>query len=371
MLTRLFNALKIVTLAIVLSFGLSFVYAWTAPTATPPGGNVSAPINTSVTEQTKLGAFNIGSITAPKPFIVVGTIGATGDICTSITGSEVCLSAAGSGGSFGTNLKIAPSYTDLYNQNTVHSSEQTFSCSKGDINPPTDGSVKYVFVYMKGGNGSNGTGTGGEGGVGGVGGKKGVASGAYGGQGADGTLGKGGNGYIEYAGATVNTAGGGGYDADYSGGTAYSAYDVAQGGQGGGGVAIHTSLLKNYEPILAAGGGASGAQCGSGAGGGGYGGGGAGACWSAASGGGAWIGGATIRIKSGAPYSSTFAFNPYDYGNGPFKVIAGCGGLKWGITSYTSPTYDTEGYLLTGGGAPIYGLTTTRWDGHGIAKVWW
>lgn len=59
------QALKVIALAVVLSFGLSYVYAWTAPTATPPGGNVSAPINTSGTAQTKTGALTVGGLRIP------------------------------------------------------------------------------------------------------------------------------------------------------------------------------------------------------------------------------------------------------------------------------------------------------------------
>lgn len=51
--------MKIVTLALVLSVGISYVSAWTAPTATPPGGNVAAPINVGNSEQTKTG--NLGA----------------------------------------------------------------------------------------------------------------------------------------------------------------------------------------------------------------------------------------------------------------------------------------------------------------------
>lgn len=43
---NIIQSLKVIMLATVLSFGLSYVYAWTAPTSTPPAGNVSAPINT-------------------------------------------------------------------------------------------------------------------------------------------------------------------------------------------------------------------------------------------------------------------------------------------------------------------------------------
>lgn len=60
------NSTKILILAITLSFGFSYVYAWTAPTATPPSGNVSAPLNTSATEQTKAGNINISAGSAYK-----------------------------------------------------------------------------------------------------------------------------------------------------------------------------------------------------------------------------------------------------------------------------------------------------------------
>ncbi len=70
-MTKISHTLKITTLAIVLSFGLSFVYAWTAPTQSPPGGNTSAPINVGSADQTKVG-----------------------DICTSKGGVTKCLSAS-------------------------------------------------------------------------------------------------------------------------------------------------------------------------------------------------------------------------------------------------------------------------------------
>ena len=51
--SKLLNTLKVLVLGIALSFGLSFVYAWSPPTEAPPGGNVSAPINTGNTNQFK------------------------------------------------------------------------------------------------------------------------------------------------------------------------------------------------------------------------------------------------------------------------------------------------------------------------------
>lgn len=63
MTNKIFSSLKVIALAVVLSFGFSYVYAWTAPSATPPTGNVSAPINTSATAQTKTGALTVGELT--------------------------------------------------------------------------------------------------------------------------------------------------------------------------------------------------------------------------------------------------------------------------------------------------------------------
>lgn len=79
--------IKIISLAVVLSFGISYVYAWTAPTTPPPSGNVSAPINTGDITQTKTGGLNVatvsgnfgvGTATPSEKFEVAGTIKATG-----------------------------------------------------------------------------------------------------------------------------------------------------------------------------------------------------------------------------------------------------------------------------------------------------
>lgn len=65
------QVLKVSMLALVLSFGLSYVYAWTAPTQSPPNGNVSAPINTSAVSQTKSGDIAINNATH---FLDTGTV---------------------------------------------------------------------------------------------------------------------------------------------------------------------------------------------------------------------------------------------------------------------------------------------------------
>ncbi|MCR4342706.1 MAG: hypothetical protein NUV40_02230, partial [Patescibacteria group bacterium] len=52
---NIIQSIKVITLGLMVAVGLSYAFAWTAPTSAPPGGNVSAPINVSNTSQTKTG----------------------------------------------------------------------------------------------------------------------------------------------------------------------------------------------------------------------------------------------------------------------------------------------------------------------------
>lgn len=58
---NVFQSLKIIALTLVLSVSISYVSAWTAPTVTPPNGNVAAPINVSGNDQSKLGSIAAAS----------------------------------------------------------------------------------------------------------------------------------------------------------------------------------------------------------------------------------------------------------------------------------------------------------------------
>ena len=51
----LVSSLKVIILGIVLASGVSYIFAWTVPTSTPPDGDVSAPINVGSNTQTKSG----------------------------------------------------------------------------------------------------------------------------------------------------------------------------------------------------------------------------------------------------------------------------------------------------------------------------
>lgn len=57
---------------VVLALGIS-VFAWTGPTATPPNGNVSAPVNVGTTDQVKNGGLGVNSLAVFGNSILSGT----------------------------------------------------------------------------------------------------------------------------------------------------------------------------------------------------------------------------------------------------------------------------------------------------------
>ncbi len=68
--SQIINTIKVITLALLLALGISYVSAtshdtWTGPTATPPGNNVFAPLNVGPTTQTKAGILSSTRLTAP------------------------------------------------------------------------------------------------------------------------------------------------------------------------------------------------------------------------------------------------------------------------------------------------------------------
>ena len=63
MRTKIFNALKVSALAVLMTVGISYVYAaFPLPTAIPPGGNLPGPIDVSAVSQTKAGGLTTGTL---------------------------------------------------------------------------------------------------------------------------------------------------------------------------------------------------------------------------------------------------------------------------------------------------------------------
>jgi len=71
---NLIQSLKVIIIGLILAVGLSYAFAWTAPTASPPGGNVSAPVNVGGTSQTKIGNMSFSS-SLDSPLGYFGKIG--------------------------------------------------------------------------------------------------------------------------------------------------------------------------------------------------------------------------------------------------------------------------------------------------------
>lgn len=65
---------KILALALILSAGVSYVYAWTGPTATAPNNNTAAPINVGDTAQGKTGNLGVGTASPARTLDVLGRL---------------------------------------------------------------------------------------------------------------------------------------------------------------------------------------------------------------------------------------------------------------------------------------------------------
>ncbi len=68
---------KTILLAIILSSGLSIASAWTGPTTTAPGGNVSTPINVGNSVQIKLGGFWADALGTTNGVLSTGNVSLT------------------------------------------------------------------------------------------------------------------------------------------------------------------------------------------------------------------------------------------------------------------------------------------------------
>ncbi len=94
------QTLKILLAAVVLSLGISYVYAWTAPTEAPPGGNTPAPLNTGLNNQKKLGKLVLNTddtlpyaigleVFGDANFYGTVKLADTGDVCDSSSAGRI------------------------------------------------------------------------------------------------------------------------------------------------------------------------------------------------------------------------------------------------------------------------------------------
>lgn len=101
--------------SLILFSSVPLLYAWTSPTATPPAGNVAAPINIGTASQNKLGALGLGglavfgkslltetngySLPTTKPSMLLGVNGAVGAKEYCDEKGQNCVTTLGGGGS--------------------------------------------------------------------------------------------------------------------------------------------------------------------------------------------------------------------------------------------------------------------------------
>lgn len=69
---------RVVVLAALAAGTFGVVLAWTGPTAAPPAGNTSAPINISSTAQTKAGAITVSDVCTSGGKCLSGALTSTG-----------------------------------------------------------------------------------------------------------------------------------------------------------------------------------------------------------------------------------------------------------------------------------------------------
>jgi len=77
MLKHILKNIGVVVLGIIALFAASYAFAWTAPSANPPGSNASAPLTVGATSQTKSGnlALNTTNTWANALLIPYGNVG--------------------------------------------------------------------------------------------------------------------------------------------------------------------------------------------------------------------------------------------------------------------------------------------------------
>lgn len=146
---ELWQSAKILSIALVLSMGVQYATAaWTGPTATAPGGNVSAPINVSATSQVKSGGLGVTNFLADSV-----TVGATTNT-SAITSPKFCI---------GTSCVTA--WSGPSSVVTLSAIRTLTSGNNATYNTPLG--ISYIVVEVwGGGGGANGGSNGGAGGGG-------------------------------------------------------------------------------------------------------------------------------------------------------------------------------------------------------------
>lgn len=121
MKTFISKNIKLLALSLVIGLSVSYVGAWTGPTAAPTGGNTPAPINVGSTEQVKTGTLKVTGFRSFLPAYI--NYGASIDLNTKPAAFQTL--------SLGVNGKVGASqYCDINGEN-CSASAGGVSCSGG------------------------------------------------------------------------------------------------------------------------------------------------------------------------------------------------------------------------------------------------
>ncbi len=149
-MNKILRDIKIILLSIVISFGISLVYAWNGPLSTPPNNNTYTPINVSLTSQTKSGSLWAGA------FLTTGGGYFGGNVGIGQTNPQAKLHIGGTAGVDGIMFPDGTVQTTAYiGQVQAPPGSQTFD-SSGTFTVPAN--VGSITVEVRGGGGGGGTG---------------------------------------------------------------------------------------------------------------------------------------------------------------------------------------------------------------------
>lgn len=147
-MSKILKDIKIVILSIIISFGVSLVYAWNGPISAPPNYNAYTPINISSASQTKSGSLWSGA------FLTEGGGYFGGNVGIGITNPQAKLHISGTAGVDGIKFP----------DGTLQTTACAVAAPPGSETFTTNGTftvsanVRSITVEVRGGGGGGGTG---------------------------------------------------------------------------------------------------------------------------------------------------------------------------------------------------------------------
>ena len=134
----------VIMVGLVLGVSLQVVKAWTEPTEAPPGGNVGAPVNTSLLDQTKAGGLRVLSLFThglqlPDGATPGAVLTAKADPMNPLISTGEAAWAAAEGGGGGEKYALSCSSSGIAGQSYM----MTICCRMDNLSGQTECKVNY------------------------------------------------------------------------------------------------------------------------------------------------------------------------------------------------------------------------------------